>query len=77
MINILINELSSKINANSAIISDTNESIQIQMTIVIKNNTKFHIQNRGNFHNIEKIINHDMTHTDNIFNRFLKNHWEK
>ena len=70
----LINELSSNINANNAIIKDTNESIQIQITIVTKNNTKFQIQNRGNFHNTENTTIHDIIHTDNIFNKFLKNH---
>ena len=64
-------------NANNAIIKDTNESIQIPIIIVIKNNTKFQIQNRGNFHNTENTTIHDMIHTDNIFNKFLKNHCEK
>ena len=61
-------------NANNAIIKDTNESIQIPIIIVIKNNTKFQIQNRGNFHNMKNITNHDIIQTDNIFNKFLKNH---
>ena len=61
-------------NANSAIIKDTNESIQIQISIVNKNNTNAHTPNRGNFHNIRKITAHDITQTITIFNRFLKNH---
>ena len=74
LIRSLINELSSNMNANNAIIKDTNESIQIQIIIVIKNNAKFRNQNRGNFHNTKNITNHDIIQTDIIFNKFLKNH---
>ena len=74
LISNLINELSSNMNANNAIIKDTNESIHIQITIVNKNNVKIQIQNRGNFHNIENTTIHDIIHTENIFNKFLKNH---
>ena len=72
-----MNELSSNIKANNAIIKDTNESIQIQISIVNRNNTNSHIPNRGNFHNIKKITDHDIIQTVVIFNKFLKNHWEK
>ena len=51
-----MNELSSKMNANSAIIKPTSDSMAIHITIVIKNSTKFPIQDRGNFHKTKKII---------------------
>jgi hypothetical protein len=74
LIKSLINELSSKMNANNAIIKPTSDSIAIPITIVIKNRAKFPIQNRGNFHRIKNIINHEPIPTVITFNRFLKNH---
>ena len=69
-----MNELSSKMNANNAIIKLTNDNIQIHIIIVTKNSIKFQIQNRGIFHKTKKITSHDPIHTAKIFNRFLKNH---
>ena len=61
-------------NANSAIIKPTKDSIQIHISIVIKNKQNFQTQNRGNLHKTKNIIAHDIIQTDNIFNKFLKNH---
>ena len=69
-----MNELSSKMKANNAIIKPTSDSMAIHITIVIKNSTKFPIQNRGNFHKTKKITNHEPIPTVITFNRFLKNH---
>ena len=63
--------------ANSAIIKPTSDNIPIHISIVIKNSAKFQIPNHGNFHMTKNITNQDPIHTVMIFNRFLKNHWEK
>jgi hypothetical protein len=69
-----MNELSSNTNASNAIIKLTNDSIQIHIVIVTKNNAKFPIPNRGNLHKTKNIIIHAPIHTAKIFNIFLKNH---
>ena len=74
LIKSLMNELSSKMKANNAIISDTNDSIHIPIIIVIKNRAKFQIPNRGNFHKNRNITIHAQIQTIHIFNKFLKNH---
>ena len=70
----LINELSSKMKANNAMIKDTNESIHIQISIVIKNKIIFHSQNRGKTHKNMNITVPDIIEITTIFSRFLKNH---
>ena len=61
-------------NANSAIIKLTSDSIPIHISIVIKNSAKFPIQNRGNFPKTKKITNQEPIPTAITFNKFLKNH---
>ena len=70
----LINELSSSINANNAIIKDTSESIHIQISIVIKNSAIFQTQNRGKSHKNMNVITQDIIHITTMFSKFLKNH---
>ena len=70
----LINELSSNMKANNEIIKETKDSIHIQISIVIRNNTIFHSQNRGNLHKNMNITAPDMIQITTIFNKFLKNH---
>ena len=70
----LINELSSKMKANKAIIKPTRDSIQIHINIVIKNKQNFQIQNRGNAHKTKNITIQEPIATVIIFNKFLKNH---
>ena len=70
----LINELSSSMNANNAIINETRDSIQIQIIMLIKNSIIFHIQNRGKLQRNINIIPHDIMEITMIFSKFLKNH---
>ncbi len=70
----LINELSSNMKANNEIINETKESMHIQISIVIRNKTIFHSQNRGNLHKNMNIIVPDMIQIATMFNKFLKNH---
>ncbi len=70
----LMNELSSSMNANKAIINETRDNIQIQIIILIKNSIIFHAQNRGNFHKNMNTTIPDMIHITTIFSKFLKNH---
>ena len=67
-------ELSSNMKANNAIIKDTNESIHIQISIVIKNKIIFHSQNRGKSHKNMNITVPDIIPITAMFNKFLKNH---
>jgi hypothetical protein len=61
-------------NANNAIINDTNDSIHIPIIMVIKNKAKFQIPNHGNFPKNRKTTIHAQIQTIPIFNKFLKNH---
>ena len=70
----LMNELSSNMKANNEIINETKDSIHIQISIVIRNKTIFHSQNRGNLHKNINITAPDMIQITTIFNKFLKNH---
>jgi hypothetical protein len=65
--------LSSNINANNEMINDTNESIHIQIIILIRNKIIFQIQNRGNHHNTKKVMIQDIIQTRIMFIKFLKN----